>query len=134
MIVVGTGAFYAGMRYAQGNGRMVLQNMNPEQRQALFGQGAFAGGTRRQGAGGQFLSGEIMSKDDKSITLKLPDGGSRIVFFSGSTSVGKMTEGAVTDVEVGTQVTINGTTNSDGSLTAQSIQIRTGMPDALRPL
>lgn len=71
-----------------------------------------------------FLMGEIMSKDDKSITLKLANGGSRVILFSDSTEVGKFVTGSIADMEIGKSVIANGKTNQDGSITAQSIQIR----------
>ena len=70
------------------------------------------------------INGEIISMDDKSVTIKLTDGGSKIVFFSDATTVGKVTDGTIADLSVGTQVMANGTSNSDGSITAKSIQIR----------
>lgn len=71
-----------------------------------------------------FVNGEILSKDDKSVTVKLINGGSRVILFSDSTEVGKFTSGSVGDLEVGKSIIVNGKTNQDGSLTAQSIQIR----------
>ena len=68
--------------------------------------------------------GTIISKDDKSITLDVKPNGSRIVFFSGTTKISKSAEGTVTDLTEGTSVMITGTPNSDGSITAQSIQVR----------
>jgi hypothetical protein len=78
----------------------------------------------RGGIGGGFISGEVVSKDDTTITLKLKDGGSKIVFLSGSTEIMKSTQGTAQDISVGTQVSANGTSNSDGSVTAQMVQIR----------
>ncbi len=140
IIIIGVGSFYGGIKYGQKNNSAKnsvpdFQNMTAEQRQQVFQQFRGNGdtqGSRRNGAGSQnrgaFLSGEIISKDDKSVTIKLRDGGSKIIFLSGSTSIVKTTDGTVADLETGKQVTINGKDNSDGSVTAESIQIRPNLP------
>ena len=69
------------------------------------------------------LNGEIISNDGESITLKISDDSSKIVFFSDTTKVSKTTEGIISDVAVGKQVMISGTQNSDGSYTAKTITI-----------
>ena len=136
-VVVGGGAFYGGMKYAQSKapqGRLSqadfqnLQNFSPEERQQRLQElganaGGFRGGQRGGNAGG-FTTGEIISKDDKSVTVKLRDGGSKIVFLSDSTEITKSAAGTLSDLEVGKNISVNGTTNSDGSITAQSIQLR----------
>jgi hypothetical protein len=76
------------------------------------------------GAGGGFVAGTIMSIGSSSLTISLPNGNSEIVFYSGSTSVIKPTPASVSDLTPGTTVMIGGMSNSDGSLTAQSIQVR----------
>jgi predicted ribosome-associated RNA-binding protein Tma20 len=92
------------------------------------GMGGGQGGARLAGA----VAGEIVAKDDTSITIKLRDGGSRIVFTASSTTVGKMSVGTLADLANGANVMVMGTPNGDGSLTAGSIQVRpagdTGMP------
>ncbi|MDP3993584.1 MAG: DUF5666 domain-containing protein [bacterium] len=142
-VVVGGGAFFGGMKYAESKsprGRASqadfqnLQNLSPEERQqrlqelgvnaggrVIFGGSGGQGGQR---GGSGFVAGEIISKDDKSITIKLADGGSKIVFFSDSTEVAKSASGTLNDLEVGKNVSVNGATNSDGSMSAQNIQIR----------
>ncbi|MCX6759237.1 MAG: DUF5666 domain-containing protein [Candidatus Nealsonbacteria bacterium] len=118
ILVVGGGAFYGGMKYGQSKGpsRQAPQNLSPEQRQQFL-----QGGTQRAGAG--FLSGEVIAKDEQSLTLKMPDGGSKIVFFSDSTQISKTTEGSIGDIEVGKQIMVSGSQNSDGSYTAKTIQL-----------
>lgn len=72
--------------------------------------------------GGMF-SGEILSQDDKSITVKLADGSTKIIILGDSTTYSKTETGAKSDLKIGTQVGIFGTTNSDGSITASDIQL-----------
>jgi len=147
-VVVGAAAFYGGMLYgrsgspsrlAQGDlsapggsasGGQNLRNLTPEQRQQRFQQMGISGGGpggQRNGGGG-FASGEIIAQDDKSITIKLRDGGSKIIILAGTTEIGKFTTGVVTDLKTGETVTVNGQANADGSITAQSIQLRPPMP------
>lgn len=128
LVVAGSLGFYGGIKYAQSKGVVSGQNFQLGQGQQAFGQARNGQGTtavrRNNMMGGGFLSGDVLSKDDKSITLKLRDGSSKIVFYSASTSVGKAVEGNSSDLAVGQQVTVAGTVNSDGSVTAQQIQIR----------
>lgn len=129
-VIVGGGAFYGGMKYAQGrSGRGNFANLTPEQRQqftanAGTGLRGGMGGQDRTGTNGNFTAGEIISKDDKSITVKMQDGGSKIVFYSGTTGISKFSEGNAGDLVVGKSVSVNGTANQDGSVTAQLIQMR----------
>ena len=121
-IIVGGFGFYAGMQYSQAN-----KSANRGQAGLSADQQVGGSGTGRRaglGAGANFTGGEILSKDDKSITIKLRDGGSKIVFISNTTQVMKSTAGSLSDLTVGEQVTITGSANTDGSLTAQGVQIR----------
>ncbi|MDP3991280.1 MAG: DUF5666 domain-containing protein [Candidatus Nealsonbacteria bacterium] len=128
--VVGGGAFYGGMKYQQsknsmsGFSRQNFQNLSQEQRQQLQANAgtAFQGGNRAAGQG--FLTGEVLSKDAQSLTLKMQDGGSKIVFLSSSTTVSRTTEGSISDIEIGKQIMVAGKQNSDGSYVAQTIQER----------
>lgn len=133
IIVVGILSFYGGTLYGQSG----KQNTGgPGSRQGQFQQFGGTGvpnGQRSMMANGGFTSGEILSKDDKSITVKLRDGGSKIVFFSDTTKVTKSADGSTKDLSVGQEVTTTGTANSDGSMTAESIQIRPATPPNAAP-
>lgn len=131
VVAVGFGMFYAGMKY----------EIKKEKTGQFDMKGSFDGGQRgnrqipvqnRPGMGmgggnmneGGFMGGEILSKDDKSITVKDRKGNSKIIFFSDSTIVGKTIDGSLSDLNAGQDVMVNGKTNADGSITAQNIQIR----------
>ncbi|KKW16883.1 MAG: hypothetical protein UY58_C0016G0005 [Candidatus Magasanikbacteria bacterium GW2011_GWA2_50_22] len=162
VIVAGAGGFFGGMQYQKtrlnsARKNFVGQNLTQEQRDQMRQQfangqgGGFAGGSGARGgarANAAAAAGEIIAKDDMSITVKLqgggsasPDpsrqgraeadgsqGGSKIVFYSGSTEVGKFEQGTADDLAVGKNVWVTGTANDDGSLTAQNIQIRPALP------
>jgi len=121
-------SFYGGMVYARKN----ITNANIS-RQGNFNQNGFTGqnGSRMMGQnirggsnGGGFTSGEVISMDATSMTIKLRDGGSKIVLFSPASKVEKTVDGAIADVAVGKSVMVTGTTNPDGSVSAISIQMR----------
>lgn len=120
--VVGAGAFYGGLEYSQSkNPRGMAQGNFSNFNSGQQGVNRSGNGLR---SGSGFVSGEIISKDDKSITVKLTNGGSKIVFYSDTTEIGKFVSGAKNDLVVGETVMANGQANQDGSTTAQSIQIR----------
>lgn len=73
--------------------------------------------------GNQPVSGEITSIDDTGITIKTSDGGSKIVIFSSSTKVNKTTEGSKSDLIKGATVMVIGTTGTDGTVTAQTVNV-----------
>jgi hypothetical protein len=129
VIIVGGGAFYGGIKYAESKGGSAMRNGFPDFGKLSPEDGQrFAGGTGGRGGAANFTSGEIISRDDKSVTIKLPNGGSKIIFFSDSTKITKSTEGTAIDLTVGETIVANGVANQDGSITAETIQLRPAMP------
>lgn len=118
IVIAGAAGFFGGMQWQKsqrgnfaqfaGNGQGRNGNAN--------GQGRFGNGMRP-------VVGEIISADDKSITVKLMDGSSKIVILSSQTLVNKAATGSITDLKTGERVSAFGTTNADGSMTAQSVQL-----------
>ena len=126
VIVVGGLAFYGGIQYDKSTGTAGGGSQSGSQaRQGGFIPGsAMAGANRRNGAGGGLTNGSILNKDDKSITLQLTAGGSKIIFYSPSTAIMKTTDGTAADLVVGKTVSVNGAANTDGSINATNIQLR----------
>jgi hypothetical protein len=95
--------------------------------------GTFSGaaGTRARTSGGGLVAGTIVSVNPTSISVALPNStsttattGSTVVLYSTGTSILKSIIGSSADLSVGETVTVQGTANSDGSMSATSIQIR----------
>lgn len=120
MVLVGVGSFCAGTQYSSNQKRGFANIPGDFQGQRI--------GNRQNGNGqnGGFANGEVISKDDKSLTVKLRDGGSKIIFISEKTTVGKMSTGSISDVAQGANITVMGTANADGSISAQTVQLRDG--------
>jgi hypothetical protein len=114
VIVVGVGGFFAGMKYQQSK-RPAFSRQFDGQQGMRTGQG------NRQGF--RPVNGEIISNDDKSITVKLQDGSSKIVLISDKTSINKAADATKDDLKNGEKVMVFGQENSDGSVTAQNIQL-----------
>jgi hypothetical protein len=118
-IVVGLLGFYGGIQYQKsqkGNfsgSAKGLTNGAIQQR-----------GFNRQGNGSGFspVSGQIVSIDDNTITIKTQDGSSKIIIYSTSTKVNKTTEGSRSDLKIGETIMTIGS-ESSGTITAQSISV-----------
>jgi hypothetical protein len=66
------------------------------------------------------------------VTVKLPDGSSKIVLISENTKINKMTEGSIDDLETGKQIVVFGQENSDKSISATNIQLDFGFKEGIR--
>jgi len=128
-LVIGGGVgFFVGMTY-QKNQRPNFATFNAAGGNFQRGQGGQNGQFRTGGPNGanRPTVGEIISSDDKSITVKLMDGSSKIVVVTNSTTINKAAEGTKDDLKTGTNVLVVGTSNSDGSETATNIQLNPQM-------
>lgn len=117
VVLVGGGAFFAGMKFQQSKGR---QFANGQLGGRITGQGQAQGGNR---TGFRPVNGDIISTDDKSITVKMTDGSSKIVLVSQTTVINKASSATKEDLKVGEKVAVFGQSNTDGSVTAQNIQL-----------
>jgi hypothetical protein len=116
-LVIGGGVgFFGGMSYQAGKASSVAAGKTGA-------PGAYMGGSGQRGMRGG-VAGQIISNDGTTLSLQLPVGGSKIVLISSSTAVTKSVPGMSSDLSAGQQVIVSGAANPDGSVTAQSIQIR----------
>src|SRR4030042_5489194 len=124
LVVVSALSFYLGMKYQANKvpstrGQfMITKDLSQESR------GQFP--ERPQTNGFRPVGGTILSFDEKSITVKLSDGSSKIVFISENSSINKTEEATASDLVVGEDVMVFGQENSDGSITATNIQLNRG--------
>jgi hypothetical protein len=119
IVIIGI-SFYGGYMYGQSSASAATSAAFATR--AAGGFGGARGGART--AGGGLVSGQILTVDAQGITVKLQSGGSSIVYVSPSTTVMKTVTGVQSDLVVGKTVTVTGSTNSDGSVNATSVQIR----------
>jgi hypothetical protein len=127
-VVFAAAGFYAGVQY-QKKQFGVNGAGQPGQFAQFGGRNGSGQGRNAQNRGG-FVNGDILKQDAESLTISVQGGGSKTVYLSASSSVGKFVEGSASDLKVGERVTVNGTPNADGSIVAQMIQIRpAGSPD-----
>ena len=114
-LIIGTGlGFFGGMKYQQS-------------KTPVRATGMFQRATGSRNMNGMAVRGQIISADTNSITVKMPDGSTKIVILSSTTMIGKTTTGSATDLTTGVNVIVFGNTNSDGSVTAQNVQVGNGM-------
>ncbi len=109
-----------------------LSGMQYQKSRAVQGRNLAAGAFQRNGMmfrqgfnqqNSRAVRGQIISMADDSVTVKLTDGSSRIVVLAGNTVYTKSQTASKTDLKTGDTIVVFGALNSDGSVTAQDVQI-----------
>ena len=128
VIVVAGGAFWGGMTYA------ASQTPTAASRFAGAGGAAFAGRTGAAGfagAAGGGTVGTVIAIGSGTFTVQLPSStsttattGTKLVLVDSATEIDELESVPVSNIQVGQSVTVAGTANSDGSVTASSVMIR----------
>jgi hypothetical protein len=121
-VLVAGGSFFAGYQVGKG------KTPNPPIR---MGQGNMDTTSPNRGAqnrptgnqGMQPVAGEIISLDSNILTVKSQDGSSKIIILSDSTKINLSMAGSRSDLQTGVEVTVMGTANSDGSVTAKTVDV-----------
>jgi hypothetical protein len=117
VIIVGVASFYCGSKFSQSSNNFKQGNMRQ-------GTGIAMNPNSKQNGQGGLISGDIASKDGSTLTVNLKSGGSKIILFSDKTKIYKSVDGSLDDLSVGSNINITGTQNQDGSVSAQSIQVK----------
>jgi len=120
VVLAGVAGFYGGSKYQQSQMKAGFSGRS---------RGMMTGSQQLPSSGSSFrpVSGEIIDKDSQSLTVKLVDGGSKIILLSQTTKINRTETGTVADLEIGEPIAIFGTENSDGSVTAENIQLNAQM-------
>jgi hypothetical protein len=126
-IIFGGGGFYAGTKY------QASQTTTTTSARFAGGTGSFAGrgAAGFGGAGGGATIGTILSIGNGSMTIQLPNStsstattGTKLVLLQDSTQIDALENVPASSLQVGQTVTVAGTTNADGSVTATSVMVR----------
>jgi hypothetical protein len=121
LIVAGGAGFYGGMKYQQS--KTSANRLTGSARQFGNFAGRTGGGTGTGSNSFRPVNGQILSAGNNTLTVKLSDGSSKVVILTSTTQINKAAQGTVADLQVGTTIAVMGQANSDGSVTAQSIQL-----------
>ena len=103
----------------RGEGRTMMQGQNTDTK--VSGNRVIQGGQGQMGQ--RNIAGEVTAKDNKSVTVKMNDGSSRIIILSDKTVYRISEESSLDKVAIGTKVAVFGETGTDGSVTATNIEI-----------
>ncbi len=69
------------------------------------------------------VRGQIVRDENGSLTIKLSDGTTRLVIVPSSATIYKTATASASDLKANEEVMVIGTENSDGSITAENIQL-----------
>lgn len=131
IILAGAGGFFGGMMYQKNQssplGAMGTNGARNGNYAARFGQNG------QNAANFRPVRGQVLNMNTNSLTVKLSNGSTQIVVLSASTAFMQSTKAALNDVKTGDTVNVVGTANSDGSVTAQQVQINPPQGGLARP-
>ncbi len=116
IVVIALGMFYIGAEYEKGK----LSKLN-----STCSLGKAKKSSKKHSVvtpSANAISGTITAKDDKTVTLKMADGTTKIVDYTAATTVGKNAKSTIADLVIGEEVTVSGQPNADGTFAADNIQ------------
>ncbi|MFH2019490.1 MAG: hypothetical protein ABII80_02660 [bacterium] len=121
-LVIGGISFYGGTLYQKGRTPSFADRIGFTRPGASGQQGGTQG--RQAGfSGNRPISGEVISSDATTLTLKLSDGSSKIVLLSDKTVINKTEATDISVLTPGVSLTVFGASNPDGSISADNINL-----------
>lgn len=120
-------SFYAGVRYEK-NVKIPFESrltagLSNIRNQSVSAPRALGNRFQRDAEGGN-ISGKVVSNENNTVTVQLQNGGTKLVIVPLSAVVTKSNVVKISDITNDQYVMVSGKINTDGSITAQSIQIR----------
>lgn len=129
-IAGGAGGGFAGgpMASLTNDERAKVENMTDEERRAFFqekmgGQAPDGAGPGRRGGALQ-VTGEVLSIDGETMTVKTAAGGSQVVYLDDETTVGYAKGAEQTDLAVGDSVIVLAEAEGDNVLSATAVVVK----------
>jgi hypothetical protein len=120
-LIVGLGGgFLGGMMYQKNQTSPLGQN-------GITRQGGNFAGRLGQNSNFRPVRGQVLNMTSDSLTVKMNDGSTKIIVLSASTAFMQSTKATLNDIKNGDTVNVIGSQNTDGSVTAQDIQINPPM-------
>lgn len=134
VVIIAAGSFYGGMVYGktQANTSQTITLPNGETRTFNAppgGAAGFRGQGQQNGAAGDFGSqagmtfGTVEGIDGSTLTISTQAGGTVKVQVTDTTLIEKNASVSVSDLATGDTVIVSGSDNTDGSITARSVQV-----------
>jgi hypothetical protein len=123
VVAVGVGCLFGGKAWGE-SGSSTFDGQFPGNGTAMGrGDGSMPFGAPGGRNGGNMVTGSIIAVDADSITVQTTDGSTKIVFVGSSATISLATAGSTSDLKIGENVVVSGTTNDDGTVTATSIRL-----------
>lgn len=87
----------------------------------LYHKGRMLANKKKKSKG---ATGTVVSDSNNTVTIKLNNGSTEIVYLNSNTSYSKITPASSSNITTGTKITALGTKNTNGSLNAKTVHIQ----------
>jgi hypothetical protein len=120
IVLVCFGAFYMGVEYSKKIAPAISNNSETSKDENTYNKTI----KKDLGVKGTVIVGEIIKKDENSVTVQTSDGGSKIIYLEGETNLSKNTPILFSDLALKDNIVVNGLINSDNTIKARDIQLK----------